>query len=143
MMPLRPMDTAVEDLQQAEYPETASMMCPATMRMWISLLVEMENWGFGKSRIKHPYRMHPENVKTFRQLATLPRIFIKAKTFPIGIINCNWGGKSAACWIDEKVMAEHSELYQLYEEFAEKVSKVDEVDTPKWQRYVEQITNLY
>lgn len=144
LMPLRLMDTAAEDLQQAEYPEIRLYDVPCRHYEDADLFVGGNGeLGIWEIKDKTSWReCTPENVKNFSAIGYyFAKDIYESQNIPIGIINCNWGGKSAACWIDEKVMAEHSELYQLYEEFAEKVSKVNEAEyAAKWQRYVEQIT---
>ncbi|WP_141503082.1 hypothetical protein [Paenibacillus luteus] len=50
------------------------------------------------------------------------RGLIDSEQVPIGIIDCNWGGTSASCWVSEEVLETDEELSIYTKEFTEEKS---------------------
>lgn len=64
-------------------------------------------------------RCTPEFAPAFSAVAYFfaRRLLDAQPTIPIGIIGCNWGGTSAACWVPEQDLTESPELTIYWDEF--------------------------
>src|SRR5690554_3789127 len=67
--------------------------------------------------------------QTAGQLSAVAYHYAKQVTasqhIPIGIINCNWGGTSASCWISEQMLLDDPELSIYIDEYVEQTKDFD------------------
>lgn len=83
----------------------------------------------------------PENVGDFSAVAFYFAINIfKTLNVPVGIINCNWGGTSASCWMSEEYLLLDDETRIYYDEFQNVIANQDpEVYENEFERYKQQV----
>ncbi|MBW5448052.1 sialate O-acetylesterase [Cohnella sp. CFH 77786] len=75
----------------------------------------------------------PETARAFSAVAYFfAQRVMEEEGVPIGIIGCNWGGTSAACWMDEQVLERDPALHVYLEEHRERL-----VDF-SWEKFYEQ-----
>lgn len=93
-----------------------------------------------------------ESLKNFSAVAYhFAQELQETQNIPIGIINCSWGGKSAACWIREAYFMKDPILKNFYKRFKKDLSAVDMVQYTKdfteyalnVQRYIHGETNIW
>ncbi|KRE65587.1 sialate O-acetylesterase [Paenibacillus sp. Soil750] len=86
----------------------------------------------------------PEHVPDFSAVAYHFAQHIHASEgIPVGIIGCNWGGTSAACWVSESTIHQHPELEVYLDTFAEEMKDFDWVAFESVQRSYDQATADY
>ncbi len=69
----------------------------------------------------------PESVLTFSAVGFSFAQQIHMETgVPIGIISCNWGGKSASCWMTSDYFNRDSGLKEFYEAYSNQLAKVND-----------------
>lgn len=93
-----------------------------------------------------------ESLKNFSAIAYhFAKELHETQNIPIGIINCSWGGKSAACWIREAYFMKDPDLKAFYKDFKKDLSAVDMVQYTKdfteyalnVQHYIHGETNIW
>lgn len=93
-----------------------------------------------------------ESLKNFSAIAYhFAQELQETQNIPIGIVNCSWGGKSAACWIREAYFMKDPALKRFYKDFKKDLSAVDMVQYTKdfteyalnVQRYIHSETNIW
>lgn len=68
----------------------------------------------------------PENVGDFSAVAFyFATDIFKSLQIPVGIINCNWGGTSAASWMSEKYLMEDNETRIYSDEYLDFIANQD------------------
>lgn len=76
----------------------------------------------------------PQEARWFSAVAYyFAKDLLDALDVPIGIINCNWGGTSASCWIDESYMTSDKDLKEYVDEYNEMCK------TMTWEEYSKQL----
>lgn len=68
----------------------------------------------------------PENCGRFSAVAVFFALELRKLGVPIGIISCNWGGTTAAAWLDPACL-ERNELTIYLREYEEKLKSLDMV----------------
>jgi sialate O-acetylesterase len=86
----------------------------------------------------------PEHVPDFSAVAYhFAQRIHASEGIPIGIIGCNWGGTSAACWVSESTIHQQPELQVYLDTFAEEIKDFDWVAFESVQQAYDQATADY
>lgn len=82
-----------------------------------------------------------ENVGDFSAVAYYFAIGIyNHLKVPVGIINCNWGGTSASCWMSEEYLLADDEIRVYYDEYQKLIADQDPaVYEYEYERYSNQV----
>lgn len=70
-------------------------------------------------------QFHPEYAAEMPAVAIFFAQEIRKQGVPVGIVNCSWGGTSAAAWIDKCYLEQDSDLREYIKEFDQIVSQVN------------------
>lgn len=77
----------------------------------------------------------PENAGMFSAVAFhFAKEINKDLNMPIGIINCNWGGTSASCWMSEEYLEADSDLKSYLDEYNEAIYNLTEEEYENQRR---------
>lgn len=123
-------ELADQDIPAADYPYIRYYQVPKTAVL-TDHVMPASRWEI----------CSPETAGHFSAVAFyFARKVWSALNVPVGIINCNWGGTSAACWIDEHDLRQDETLRIYWGEYVQEVrAKTPEQCLAEIQQYDEAV----